>query len=83
MFESYVKMLETNFSKQFETVCDFGFEIVHRSFFLQIVSQDDHVPMQVEEETDLDTVLDVVWLDGAEKEEIKQQVLQILPKPHC
>ena len=65
-------MLKTEFSKQFETVCDFGFEIVHRSFLLQIVSQDDHVPMEVEEEKDLDMVLDVVWLDGAEKDEIKQ-----------
>jgi hypothetical protein len=65
-------MLETKFSKQFETVCDVGFEIVHPSFFFQIVSQDDHVPMQVEEENDLNMVLDVVWLDGAEKDEIIQ-----------
>ena len=72
MFENYVKMLETKFSNQFETVCDVGFEIVHSSFLLQIVSQDDHVPMQVEDEKDLDMVLDVVWLDGAEKDEIMQ-----------
>jgi hypothetical protein len=65
-------MLETKFSKQFGTVCDVGFEIVHRSFLFQIVSQDDHVPMQVEEENDLNMVLDVVWLDGAEKDEIIQ-----------
>lgn len=61
LFENYVKMLETKFSKQFE----------------MIVSQDDHVPMEVEEEKDLDMVLDMVWLDGAEKDEIKQT-----PVPH-
>ncbi|KAH0587782.1 Exocyst complex component 6 [Termitomyces sp. J132] len=56
LFERYAKLLETQFSRRFES----------------IVYQDDHQPMQIEAQTETDAVLEVVLLADTDKARIKQ-----------
>ncbi|RDB22600.1 Exocyst complex component 6 [Hypsizygus marmoreus] len=56
LFEKYVKLLEAQFSRRFES----------------IVNQDDHLAMQIDSSNEADTVLDVVFVSDANKAEIKQ-----------
>uniref|UniRef100_D8PS05 Exocyst complex component SEC15 n=1 Tax=Schizophyllum commune (strain H4-8 / FGSC 9210) TaxID=578458 RepID=D8PS05_SCHCM len=64
LFEKYAKLLESHFSKRFET----------------IVSQDDHLPMQVENDNEVDGVLEVILVTEQEKYDIRRAPLpQILP----
>jgi hypothetical protein len=43
-----------------------------KALLLKIVLQDDHLPMLVETNSEVDTVLDIVWVSEAEKKEIVQ-----------
>lgn len=45
---------------------------------IQIVQQDDHLPMQVDTELQVNTVLDVVWVTEQEKIETQQYVFHFL-----
>ncbi|KAF8639756.1 hypothetical protein AX17_001018 [Amanita inopinata Kibby_2008] len=64
LFEKYAQLLEAKFGRKFES----------------IVQEDDHLPMQVETASELDTMLDVIWIDESEKREIRQIALsQSLP----
>jgi len=38
----------------------------------QIVLQDDHLPMHVDKTSEVDAVLEVVWVSSSEKEELVQ-----------
>lgn len=61
LFEKYVGLLE----KQFE------------GEFANIIQQDDCLPMYVEQAEDLALILDTVWLDPEEREEISQGAVPI------
>ncbi|KAI3612207.1 exocyst complex sec15 subunit [Moniliophthora roreri] len=64
LFEKYAKLLESQFSRRFD----------------DIVQQDDHLPMLVQSEQEVNTVLDVVWISNEKTQEIKQSALpQNLP----
>jgi phage shock protein A len=54
LFEKYATLLEAQFTKRFSS----------------IILQDDDLPMHVEKPTELQAVLDVVWLNLNEKDEI-------------
>ncbi|KAG6879204.1 hypothetical protein C0992_004443 [Termitomyces sp. T32_za158] len=56
LFERYAKLLEAQFSRHFEI----------------IVNQDDHLPMYIEAEHEVEAVLDVVFLPTTDKSRIKQ-----------
>ncbi|KAF5388055.1 hypothetical protein D9615_000563 [Tricholomella constricta] len=56
IFEKYVKLLEAQFSRRFES----------------IVVQDDHLPMQIDAMNETDTVLGVVFVGDSEKSQIRQ-----------
>jgi hypothetical protein len=43
----------------------------------QIVLQDHHVPMNVEKPNERDAVLEVLWLDNSEQNEIKAYVINL------
>jgi len=79
LFEKYANLLQAQFTRQFEAVgfnSDltkvFVFSII--PFNTQIVREDDHMPMRVETQQDVDMVLDVVWVSEKVKTEIKQWV---------
>ncbi|EEB97638.1 hypothetical protein MPER_03005, partial [Moniliophthora perniciosa FA553] len=55
LFEKYAKLLESQFSRRFD----------------DIVQQDDHLPMLVQSEQEINTVLDVVLISNEKKQEIK------------
>lgn len=59
LFEKYAILLEAQFSKRFAS----------------IIQQDDNLPMHMEKSTEIQTVLDVVWLNLAEKDEIVKSTL--------
>ncbi|KAK7060468.1 Rab GTPase-binding exocyst subunit S15 [Paramarasmius palmivorus] len=64
LFEKYAKLLESQFSRRFD----------------DIVQQDDHLPMLVQSEQEVNTVLDVVWISNEKKQEIRESPLpQNLP----
>ncbi|KAF9057969.1 exocyst complex component, sec15 subunit [Panaeolus papilionaceus] len=56
LFEKYSQLLQTQFTNRFET----------------IVREDDHTPMRAESTKEIEMILDVVWVDENEREEIKQ-----------
>ncbi|KAF5321792.1 hypothetical protein D9619_000672 [Psilocybe cf. subviscida] len=57
-FEKYAKLLETEFSKRFET----------------IVRDDDNTPMIVDDEHPLESILETVWLSEEERNQILQSI---------
>ncbi|EKM59243.1 uncharacterized protein PHACADRAFT_136668 [Phanerochaete carnosa HHB-10118-sp] len=61
LFERYVSLLEKQFAKRFES----------------IISQDDCLPMFIENERDRDSVLDTVWLGNSEREQLLESPLPI------
>ncbi|TFK43709.1 exocyst complex component, sec15 subunit [Crucibulum laeve] len=61
LFEKYASLLEKQFGRRFENV----------------VRQDDHVPTQVETNKELNMILDVVWVNQEEENEIRHT-----PLPH-
>ncbi|KAF8663498.1 hypothetical protein AX16_001066 [Volvariella volvacea WC 439] len=64
LFERHARLLETQFSRIFES----------------IVKQDDHLPMQVETADELQAVLVSVWLSDEERKGIERSPLpQLLP----
>ncbi|KAF9076853.1 exocyst complex component, sec15 subunit [Rhodocollybia butyracea] len=64
LFEKYAQLLEKQFSKRFE----------------DIVRQDDCMPMYIQSQQEIKTVLDVVWINDAERVEItKTSLPQNLP----
>ncbi|PFH51362.1 hypothetical protein AMATHDRAFT_40154 [Amanita thiersii Skay4041] len=56
LFEKYAHLLEMQFS----------------SMFGKIVQQDDHLPMRIDTNQELEVMLDSVWISESEKREIKQ-----------
>ncbi|KAG5651378.1 hypothetical protein H0H81_008877 [Sphagnurus paluster] len=56
IFEKYIKLLEAQFSRHFES----------------IVHQDDHLPMQIEATSEAETVLEVVFVGETDKSQIRQ-----------
>ncbi|KAF4619283.1 hypothetical protein D9613_005102 [Agrocybe pediades] len=62
LFEKYANLLETQFSKIFET----------------IVREDEHTPMKIESENALEEILETVWLTESERNELRQQGIQYL-----
>ncbi|KAF8914164.1 rsec15 [Gymnopilus junonius] len=56
LFEKYAKLLETQFTKRFET----------------IVREDEITPMKVDSELGIDGILEVVWISDNERNELKQ-----------
>ncbi|KAH9482752.1 Exocyst complex component 6 [Psilocybe cubensis] len=60
LFEKYAKLLETQFTKRFEV----------------IVREDEHTPMVIGPEETLESILDVVWLNESERDELKQNSSQ-------
>lgn len=48
---------------------------------IQIVHQDDHLPMHVEAEHEIEDVLEIVFLTTTDKARIKQWVLPFLSVP--
>ncbi|PPR04050.1 hypothetical protein CVT24_010625 [Panaeolus cyanescens] len=56
LFEKYAQLLQTQFTNRFEA----------------IVRQDDHTPMRAESTKEIEMILDVVWVDEKERNEIKQ-----------
>ncbi|TCD69836.1 hypothetical protein EIP91_005913 [Steccherinum ochraceum] len=61
LFERYVGMIEKQFGKRFG----------------DIISQDDCLPMYVENESERDSVLVTVWLTNEEREELSQSPLPL------
>jgi hypothetical protein len=55
----------------------------------QIVLQDDHIPMYAESASDRDAILDVLWLNASERDELSRcvicfdQILRLLPNVPC
>ncbi|KAG7096752.1 hypothetical protein E1B28_004164 [Marasmius oreades] len=64
LFEKYTQLLESQFSRRFDG----------------IIQQDDYLPMLVQSEQEINTVLDVVFLSRNKKQELQQAALpQNLP----
>ncbi|EMD40837.1 hypothetical protein CERSUDRAFT_111421 [Gelatoporia subvermispora B] len=61
LFEKYVSILEAKFGKRFES----------------IVSQDDYLPMYVEQASERDSVLDTVWLARQERDQLARSALPL------
>ncbi|KII94938.1 hypothetical protein PLICRDRAFT_120833 [Plicaturopsis crispa FD-325 SS-3] len=61
LFEKYAMLLEKQFSRRFD----------------DIVLRDDHTNMFVQNATELESVLSVVWLNPTEQEELKQTALPL------
>ncbi|OCH92199.1 rsec15 [Obba rivulosa] len=61
LFEKYVSILEIKFGKRFES----------------IVSQDDYLPMYVEQASERDSVLDTVWLTRQERDQLSKSALPL------
>ncbi|KAF8917838.1 exocyst complex component, sec15 subunit [Mucidula mucida] len=61
LFEKYTKLLETQFSKRFES----------------IIQQDDHIPMMLEATNEVTAILEVVWLSEKERTAIRESPLPV------
>ncbi|KAF8897720.1 exocyst complex component, sec15 subunit [Infundibulicybe gibba] len=61
LFEKYAKLLESQFGRRFENV----------------VRQDDHLPMSMEMPSEVEAMLEVVWVSGTEKGEIRRSPLPL------
>jgi hypothetical protein len=49
---------------------------------VKIVLQDDHLPMEVEKSSEVEALLDIVWVSSEAKEDILQCVDGPLPSPY-
>jgi hypothetical protein len=81
LFEKYAMLLEKQFSRRFDEVsghCN-HYRTKANHLSLEIVLQDDHVPMRAETANDRDAVLEVVWLGNSEQTEIVAYVVVLYP----
>ena len=77
LFERYVTLLEKQFGRRFEMVSSLrhysDFEsLLIVSFTAKIIAQDELLPMYIEKESELNSVLDTVWLRNDERDTLIQ-----------